>query len=260
LFETLLMATEGPVRTVTINRPERLNALSTTVFAELDRALDETAAAWPEVRVAVLKGAGEKAFVAGADVKEMAEMTRAQAEARSWSGMRLYDKMRRLPQPLVASIQGYALGGGMLIALACDVRVASERATFGYPEIRLGLIPGTGGTVLLDRLIGPAAARAICLLGDHFPAERAYQLGIVNRLVTPDRLAAETDAVAAILAGYSPLAVAELKRALNASLERGFEAARAEEIAAYGRVFASEDRREGTAAFVEKRKPVFRGC
>jgi len=258
-FETLLVETESAVRTITINRPESLNALSTTVFAELGRALDQAATELPAVRVIVLKGAGEKAFVAGADVKEMTEMSQAQAEARTWNGMRLYDKMRRQPQPLVASIQGYALGGGMLLAIACDVRVASTRATFGYPEIRLGIIPGTGGTILLDRLVGPAASRAICLLGEHFPAERAYQLGIVNKLVPPEELASETRRVAATLAGYSPVALKELKHALNASLERDFEGARAEEIAAYGRVFASEDRREGTRAFVEKRKPVFKG-
>ena len=258
-YETLLVATEAPVRTITINRPESLNALSAAVFRELGEALDDAAAAFPEVRVIVLKGAGEKAFVAGADIKEMPEMTPAQAEARSWNGMRLYDKMRRQPQPLVASIQGYALGGGMLVALACDVRVASTRATLGYPEIRLGVIPGTGGTVLLDRLVGPAQARAICLLGEHIPAERAYQLGLLNYLVAPEALEAETARVVAILAGYSPVALAELKCALNASLERDFESARAEEIAAYGRVFASEDRKEGTRAFVEKRPPVFKG-
>jgi enoyl-CoA hydratase len=258
-YETLLIETEGPVRTVTIDRPESLNALSTTVFRELGEALDAAADEVPEVRVIVLKGAGEKAFVAGADVKEMTEMSQAQAEARTWNGMRLYDKMRRQPQPLVASIQGYALGGGMLIAMACDIRVASTRATFGYPEIRLGIIPGTGGTILLDRLIGPAQARAICLLGEHFPAARAYELGLVNKLVAPEELAAETARVAATLAGYSPVALRELKHALNASIERDFESARAEEIAAYGRVFASEDRKEGTRAFVEKRKPVFKG-
>jgi enoyl-CoA hydratase len=258
-YETLLIETEGPVRSITVNRPAVLNALSTVVFRELGEAMDEAAAAAPEVRVVVLKGAGEKAFVAGADVREMVDLDQAQAEARSWNGMRIYDRMRRLPQPLVASIQGYALGGGMLLALACDVRVASTRAVLGYPEIRLGIIPGTGGTILLDRLVGPAQARAICLLGEHIPAERAYQLGLVNKLVAPEALAAETARVAATLAGYSPVAVRELKNALNASVERDFEAARAEEIACYGRVFASEDRKEGTRAFVEKRKPRFTG-
>ncbi len=257
-FETLLIDIDGACATITINRPDRLNAVNTLVFTEMGRALDGLAEN-AEVRIIVLKGAGERAFVAGADIKEMADMTRAEAETRSWHGMRLYDKMRRQPQPLVASIQGYALGGGMLIAVACDVRVASERAEFGYPEIRLGVFPGTGGTILVDRLLGAATARAICLLGDRFPAERAYQLGIVNRLVAHGELEAATAEVAETLAGYSPIAIRELKRALNASLEMDFEAARAVEIEAYGRCFDSEDRREGMAAFIEKRQPVFQG-
>ena len=207
----------------------------------------------------VVKGAGGRAFVAGADIKEFNAMTAAEAEAKSWQGMRLYDLMRRLPKPVVASIDGYALGGGMLLAMACDVRVAAETAIFGYPEIRLGIFPGTGGTVLLDRLIGPAAARSICLLGERFPAERAYQLGLVNRLVPASELATATDEVAATLAGYSPVAVRELKAVLNASLERDFEAARVVEVAAYGRCFASDDRKEGVRAFIEKRTPSFAG-
>lgn len=258
IYETLLYATDGPVATVTINRPAALNALNLLVFAELHDLLDRIAAD-SALRVVVLTGAGEKAFVAGADIKEMADMTRQQAEARSWNGMRLYDKMRRLPQPIIASIQGYALGGGMLIALACDIRIAATSASFGYPEIRLGIIPGTGGTVLIDRLIGPAAARAICILGERFSGERAFQLGIVNRLVQPAELAAATADAAAIVAGYSPIALRELKRVLNASLELDFARAREVEIDAYGTAFASEDRAEGASAFLEKRPPRFSG-
>lgn len=257
-FETLLYDVDGPLATVTINRPEALNALNTTVFGELHELFGHIAER-RDVRVVVLKGAGKKAFVAGADVKEMVDMSRARAEARSWDGMRLYDRMRRLPQPLIASVQGYALGGGMLIALACDIRIASTAASFGYPEIRLGIFPGTGGTILLDRLIGAAAARAICLLGEHFPAERAYQLGIVNRLVEPEELEAATGHAVRVLAGYSPIALRQLKRALNASLELDFASAREVEIDAYGTAFDSEDRREGTRAFVEKRAPNFTG-
>jgi len=257
-YETLLFAREGAVGTVTVNRPDALNALNSTVFAEMSDLMDRIAVD-TDIRVIVLKGAGDRSFIAGADIKEMTGMSRREAEARSWNGMRLYDSMRRMPQPLVASIQGYALGGGMLMAMACDIRIASTAATFGYPEIRLGIFPGTGGTVLIDRLIGPAAARAICLLGDHFPAERAWQLGLVNRLVEPDQLADETVSVAETLAGYSPVAMRELKSVLNASLELDFASAREVEIDAYGRTFDSEDRVEGTTAFVEKRKPRFTG-
>jgi enoyl-CoA hydratase len=257
-FATILFETDGPVATVTVNRPEALNALNSTVFAELYELLDRIAQD-AEIRVVVLKGGGEKAFVAGADIREMAGMSRAQAEVRSWNGMRLYDRMRRLPQPIIASIQGYALGGGMLIALACDVRIASTAASFGYPEIKLGIFPGTGGTVLIDRLLGAAASRAICILGERLSAERAYQLGIVSKLVAPGELAAATQDAAATVAGYSPLALRELKRALNASLELDFASAREIEIEAYGAAFDSHDRREGMNAFLEKRPPRFTG-
>lgn len=257
-FETILFKSDGPVGTITINRPDALNALNSTVFAELYELLDRIARDG-EIRVVVLKGAGEKAFVAGADIREMAGMSRTQAEARSWNGMRLYDRMRRLPQPLIASIQGYALGGGMLIALACDIRIASTAASFGYPEIRLGIFPGTGGTVLIDRLLGAAASRAICILGERLAAERAYQLGIVTKLVLPGELAAATQEAAATIAGYSSVALRELKRALNASLELDFASAREVEIEAYGAAFDSQDRQEGMAAFLEKRPPRFTG-
>jgi enoyl-CoA hydratase len=257
-FETILFKTDGPVATITINRPDALNALNSTVFAELYEQFDRIAQD-AEIRVVVLQGAGEKSFVAGADIREMAGMSRTQAEARSWNGMRLYDRMRRLPQPIVASIQGYALGGGMLIALACDIRIASTNASFGYPEIKLGIFPGTGGTVLLDRLLGAAASRAICILGERLSAERAWQLGIVTKLVPPGELAAATQEAAATIAGYSPVALRELKRALNASLELDFASAREIEIEAYGAAFDSQDRQEGMNAFLEKRPPRFIG-
>ena len=257
-YETILYDIDGPIGTITVNRPEALNALNSTVFADLHHLLERIAQD-PAVRVVVLKGAGEKAFVAGADIREMAGMSRQQAEARSWNGMRLYDRMRRLPQPIIASIQGYALGGGMLIALACDIRIASTAASFGYPEIKLGIFPGTGGTVLIDRLLGAAAARAICILGERLSAERAWQLGIVTKLVAPSELAAATREAALTVAGYSPLALRELKRALNASLELDFACAREIEIEAYGAAFDSEDRQEGMNAFLEKRPPRFSG-
>lgn len=257
-FETLLLAVADGVATVTVNRPEALNALNTQVFTDLANCLSGLATR-EDVRVIVIRGAGEKAFVAGADIKEMEGMSRAQAEARSWQGMRLYDQIRNQPQPVMARINGYALGGGMLLAMACDVRVASEQARFGYPEIRLGIFPGTGGTVLIDRLFGAGAARALCLTGEHFSAQRAYELGIVTHLTEPEALDAETDRLATLMAGYSPIALRELKTVLNASLERDFESARALEIAAYGRCFDSEDRVEGMRAFTEKRAPKFVG-
>ena len=257
-YENIIVETRDAVGLITLNRPKALNALNRQVFTDLAACL-EALAGREEVRVVVITGAGERAFVAGADIKEMEDMSRAEAEARSWQGMRLYDRIRHQPQPVMARIHGYALGGGMLLAMACDVRVAAESARFGYPEIRLGIFPGTGGTVLIDRLFGAGTARAICLTGEHFAARRAYELGIVTHLVEDDGLDAETARLSSMLAGYSPVAVRELKSVLNASLELDFEAARAAEIAAYGRCFDSEDRREGMRAFSEKRPPRFRG-
>lgn len=256
-FETLTLAAADGVATITMNRPAVLNAVSSQVFAELRQAFDKLAAD-RAVRVVVITGSG-RAFVAGADIKEMADMDRAQAEARSWNGMRVYDRIRHLPQPVIASVNGFALGAGMLLAMACDVRIAAASAEFGYPEIKLGIFPATGGTILLERLIGSAQARYLCLTGVRFPAQRAFELGIVNEVVPDGELASRTAAAAATLAGYSPLALAELKGVLNASLERDFAGAREYEIEAYGRCFDSDDRREGMRAFVEKRPPRFRG-
>ncbi len=256
-YTTLELSHADGIATLTMNRPEVLNAVSSTVFAELRQAF-EAIAADGEVRVVVLQGRG-RAFVAGADIKEMADMDRQAAEARSWNGMRVYDQIRHLPQPVIASVGGYALGAGMLLALACDMRVAAEGAEFGYPEIRLGIFPATGGTILLERLLGSATARYLCLSGVRFPARRAYELGIVNELVADDELAARTAELATTIAGYSPLALRELKGVLNASLERDFAGAREYEIEAYGRCFDSDDRREGMRAFLDKRPPRFTG-
>tara|TARA_R110002167_G_scaffold199836_3_gene403150 strand:- start:28 stop:825 length:798 start_codon:yes stop_codon:yes gene_type:complete len=257
-YRTLAVGIDAAVATVTVNRPDVLNALNTQVFTDLSACLTALAAR-EDVRVVMITGAGEKAFVAGADIKEMEGMSRAEAEARSWQGMRLYDQIRHQPQPVMARIRGYALGGGMLLAMACDIRVAGEGARFGYPEIRLGIFPGTGGTVLIDRLFGAGAARALCLTGEHFSARRAYELGIVTHLVADDAVAEEAGRLAQSMAGYSPLAMRELKGVLNASLELDFESARAAEIAAYGRCFDSLDRAEGMRAFSEKRPPRFVG-
>lgn len=257
-YETLEVTIEGGVARVAINRPAQLNALNSQVFADLH---DFTAAVKddPAVRVVTITGKGDKAFVAGADIKEFAALSSNAAIARTVDGMRVYDNLRRLHQPVIASINGYALGGGMLLAMACDIRIAADTAEFGYPEIRLGVFPGTGGTVLLNRLIGPAAARAICLLGERFSAAKAERLGLVTTVVPKAELAAETKRVTDILLGYSPLTLRELKGVLDSSLEDDFETARTAETAAYARVFASADKNEGVQAFIEKRKPRFTG-
>lgn len=257
-YQTLEVGIEGGVATVTVNRPAQLNALNAQVFADL-HTFCAAVRDDPAVRVIVITGKGDKAFVAGADIKEFAALSPNAAIARTVDGMRVYDNLRRMPQPVVASINGYALGGGMLLAMACDIRIAADTAEFGYPEIRLGIFPGTGGTVLLNRLIGPAAARSIALLGERFSAAKAERLGLVTTVVPKADLDAETRRVTGILLGYSPLTLRELKAVLDSSLEDDFETARNTEIAAYARVFASADKAEGVAAFIEKRPPRFTG-
>lgn len=255
-YETLDVSIADGIATIAINRPHVLNALSTQVFADLHEAtarLREDAS----VRVVVITGAGDKAFVAGADIKEFEALDATRAIARTANGMRVYDNLRHLPQPVVAAINGYALGGGMLLAMACDIRIAADTAEFGYPEIRLGVFPATGGTVLLNRLIGPAAARAICLLGERFSAQRAYELGLVTKVVPKAELAAEVRRICETLAGYSPIALKALKDVLNASLEQDFDAARDVETRAYAELFRHGDVREGVRAFIEKRRPRF---
>lgn len=255
-YATLDVSIADGVATIVVSRPEVLNALSSQVFADLHEATARLRDD-PAVRVVVITGAGDRAFVAGADIKEFEGLDANRATTRTADGMRVYDNLRRLPQPVVAAINGYALGGGMLLAMACDIRIAADTAEFGYPEIRLGVFPATGGTVLLNRLIGPAAARAICLLGERFPAGRAYELGLVTKVVPKAGLSAEVRRVCDLLKGYSPVALRELKAVLNASLEDGFDAARDVETRAYAELFRHGDVKEGARAFLEKRPPRF---
>jgi enoyl-CoA hydratase len=257
-FRTLTTADRGAVRTLTVNRPDKLNALNRETLGELTLAFRQ-AQQDDAVRVVVLAGAGEKAFVAGADIAEMTTLTPAKAQVFSRVGQDLMLTIERLGKPVVAKIQGYTLGGGMELAMACHLRVASEKAKFGQPEIGLGLIPGFGGTQRLTRLAGRGVALELCLLGQQIDAARAERLGIVTRVVAPEELDATVDAMADQLAAAAPLALKGILEAVIEGGECAIDQGLAFETQGFALAFSTEDMREGTAAFLERRKPSFKG-
>ena len=244
------------VRVITVDRPDKLNALDRQTLEALDAAF--AAAADAEVRAVVLTGSGTKAFVAGADITQMNGLTAIEAREFSLLGQRLMRRIERLPKPVVAMVNGYALGGGLELAMACHLRIAADSARLGQPEVNLGLIPGFGGTQRLLRLAGRAAALELCLLGAPIDAARALQLGVVNRVVPAAELEAETMKLAAQLAASAPLALRGILDAVVLGGECPLEEGLQFETAQFGLLFASEDMREGTAAFLEKRRPQFR--
>ena len=257
-YRNLEISHHDGVRTITINRPDKLNALNRATVNELGIAFAQ-AAADDDARVVVLAGAGEKAFVAGADIAEMQEYTPRQAQAFSRSGQHLMTTIERLRKPVIARIQGFALGGGMELAMACHLRIASDKARFGQPEVNLGLIPGFGGTQRLLRLGGRGVALELCLTGATIDAQRAHALGIVTQVVAGDQLDTAVSTLAAHLAASAPLAVAGILDAILDGGETALDQGLAFETQSFALVFASEDMREGTSAFLEKRKARFSG-
>jgi enoyl-CoA hydratase len=252
------VADRGAVRVITVNRPDKLNALNAATLDALHQAFD-AAADDAAVRVVVLTGAGPKAFVAGADIAEMSALTPVQGRDFSLRGTRMMRRVERMPKPVIAMINGFALGGGLELAMCCHLRLASETAKMGQPEINLGLIPGFGGTQRLLRLAGRAATLELCLVGAPIDAARALQLGIVNRVVPADELEAQTMALADQLAAAAPLALRGMIDCVNIGGECGIEEGLEYESVQFGLVFSTQDMREGTAAFLERRKPAFRG-
>ena len=254
----LLVADHGAVRTITIHRPERLNALDSATLDALQAAAD-AAADDPAVRVVVLTGAGPKAFVAGADIAEMSGLTPAQGRDFSLRGQRMMRRFETLPKPVIAMVNGFALGGGLELAMCCHLRIAADTAKVGQPEVSLGLIPGFGGTQRLLRLAGRAATLELCLTGVPVDAARALQLGIVNRVVPAAELEAETMKLANQLAEAAPLALRGILDCVNVGGDCAIDEGLQYEAAQFGLVFSTEDMREGTGAFLHKRKPVFHG-
>lgn len=257
-WENLLVDVTDRIATVTINRPKMMNALNTATMRELDALLSEIAGG-KDVGVVLLTGAGEKAFVAGADVSEMRHFTPLQVLEFSRLGHEVLEKIERLPQPVIGVINGYALGGGCELAMACDMLVASDKAKFAQPEVNLGIIPGWGGTQRLPRLVGRNIAKEIVLTGEMIPAQRAYEIGLVNRVVPRAALMETARGIANTILGKGPLALQTAKSVMNRGLDADLSAACALEEKAFAVMFATADGVEGISAFLEKRKAAFRG-
>jgi enoyl-CoA hydratase len=256
---TLLFELSDGIARVTVNRPDKLNALNGAVIAELGDAVTriETDAA---VRGVIVTGSGQKAFVAGADIAELAAQTPMEGKARSAMGQQVFRRLERCGKPVIAAINGFALGGGCELAMACHIRVAAEHAKFGQPEVKLGIGPGYGGTARLPRLVGKGRALELLLTGGMIDAAEAYRIGLVNRIVPADRLLPESEALLRTILENGPLAISACLEAVDAGLETSLDQALLLEANHFGLLSASGDMREGTKAFLEKRKPLFKGA
>jgi len=255
---TLLVTRDGAVTTITVNRPDKLNALNAATIDDLRRALLEVRRD-DAVRAVVLTGAGPKAFVAGADIRELAALDPAGARVVAERGQHVFDLVEHLGKPVVAAINGFALGGGCELAMACTIRVAADTARLGQPEINLGLIPGYGGTQRLARLVGRGRALELLLTGDPVDAAEAYRIGLVNRVVPAADVVPVAQALATTLAGKAPQAVRAILDAVARGLDGSLAQGQAHEAALFGLVAATDDMKEGTRAFLEKRAAVFTG-
>src|SRR5262245_28713278 len=257
-FEHVLVDREDAVLLITINRPKVLNALNAATLDELERAFDE-ARADPRVRAIILTGAGEKSFVAGADINELAVQTPVGGREHARRGQQLFDRVERLGKPVVAAINGFALGGGCELAMACTLRLAADSAKIGQPEINLGLIPGYAGSQRLPRLVGRGRALELLLTGDPITADEAWRIGLVNRVVPAAELMNEARQLAQALAAKAPIALRYILDAVAGGLEMSSADAQTYEATLFGLVSTTADMREGTKAFLEKRKPEFKG-
>jgi enoyl-CoA hydratase/carnithine racemase len=257
-FDNLLVERDGATLVLTINRPNVLNALNTSTLAELRLALLDLASD-EGVRVVILTGAGDRAFVAGADIKELAELTAPAARDHARRGQGVFELIERLGKPVIAAVNGFALGGGCELALACTIRIAAEHAKFGQPEVNLGLLPGFAGTQRLSRLVGKGRALEMMLTGVPIGAAEAERIGLVTRVVPGPALLGEARKLAGELAAKAPLAVRAIIDAVNTGTEMTTADGSAYEAALFGVAAATDDWREGTRAFLEKRPPAFKG-
>ena len=256
MYETLSTQLSGSIYVITINRPEKLNALNKTVIREIGEAVTEVYVN-PLIRAAIITGAGNKAFAAGADISGFAGLSKEEGKNLAKQGMDVFFQIENAPKPIVAAVNGFALGGGCELAMACHFRICCESAKFGQPEINLGLIPGYGGTQRLTRYIGKGRAMEAILTGNLINAQEAMLFGLVNQVTGAEELLSKTTAILEQIIGKAPLAITKAIQAVNAAYgkEDGF----ALETRLFAECFATQDMKEGTAAFMEKRKPVFKG-
>lgn len=257
-YENIVYETKEGIATITFNRPKALNALNAALLAELSLALDAIAAD-EDIRVLILTGAGEKSFVAGADISELATFDSLKAKSFARNGHDIINKLQLLPIAVVAAVNGFALGGGTEIAIACDFIYASENAKFGQPEINLGVIPGFGGTQRLSRLIGTSMAKELIFTGKMISAAEALQLGLVNKVVSQDKLMEEVMQTAGVIASKGKVSLREAKQAVNTGMNVDLATGCSIEIDAFSLCYASPDAKEGTSAFLEKRPAKFKG-
>ena len=261
MYQHLLTSLENGIFTITINRPDKLNTLNAGVFTDLDQVVDEIVSN-TEIRSAIITGAGAKAFVAGADITEFAGLDKAQAMALAKRGQDVFFKIENCNKPIVAAVNGFALGGGCELAMACHFRLCSENAKFGQPEVNLGLIPGYGATQRLTQLIGKGKSMELHMTAHLIDANEALHLGLVNHVTTAESLLERTKDILTVIQSKAPVAIGKIIECVNVAVvnndtngKNGFD----KEIECFGECFITEDMKEGTAAFAEKRKPVFKG-
>ena len=257
MYDNIIYEVKDGIGYLTINRPKALNALSSATLADLKACLDNEIETNDEVNVIIVTGA-DRAFVAGADIAEMQKMTTMEGHAYALAGQVVFNQIYNSDKIFIAAVNGFALGGGCELSMACDIRIASEKAVFGQPEVALGVTPGYGGTQRLPRLTNPGMAKLLILTGDNIKADEAYRIGLVQKVVAPEELIPEAEKIAKKIASKAPIAVAMSKKAINRGLDADLTTACALEAEVFTTCFASEDKQEGMSAFVEKRAPEFK--